>query len=1031
MFSPVKPDIDLPQLEEKILEWWDKEKIFQKSIDQRSDAPLFRFYDGPPFATGLPHYGHLLAGILKDIVPRYATMCGYQVPRRFGWDCHGLPVEHEINKAHGLVSRKQILAMGIGPYNEACRSIVKRYTQEWKSTVRRIGRWVDMENGYYTMDASFMESVWWVFRELWDKGMIYEGHKVVPYSTGLSTPLSNFEANLNYKTVQDPAIYVLFPSRSQEYSFCAWTTTPWTIPSNLALALSKDAQYVKVRVHEHTLIIAESRLEALGLPIESCEPIATEELLGQEYKPPFAAYRDQPAFRVVLSDHVTLDAGTGIVHIAPAFGEEDYDVCKKNNLPFVHPLDEDGIFGPAVPELEGLGAKEADRTVIQYLKGKNLLLKQETIEHSYPFCWRTDTPLIYSAVASWFVRVESIKKALCAANLETSWVPEHIRDGRFGNWLENARDWAISRNRFWGTPLPIWRNENEVRCIGSIQELAQAAGIDPHTITDLHMHSIDQITIPSNCGGAPLKRIDGVLDCWFESGAMPFASVHYPFSGLKLEECFPADFIAEGLDQTRGWFYTLNVLGVALFNKAPFKNVIVNGLILAEDGKKMSKSLRNYPDPHVLLNTFGADALRLYLIHSTAVKAQELRFSENGVREVARKILIRWWNANCFFINYAHTDGIAITDQSTPFGLDRWILSRLHRLIHETRTHMAAYKLYLVVPQLLQFIEELTNTYIRFHRRQFWQEGMTPEKQAAFGTLHTVLVTFARLMAPFTPFLAEESYQLLTPGAFKRHESVHLDTMPEANQSLINDTIEATVAIMERIMLLGRTFRESIATRSKVPLKSIVIIHRNKEALAGLQAFENAMREELNIRAFSYDTDESRYMSIAIEPRFAVLGPKAGKNMKLLANAIRTLPQESIIALENGASITLFDIPISMDDVAIQRAAKSPNICVLGDVAVLIDPTVEHEQEIEGLAREIIRKVQAARKSADCLLSDRITLTLFVSPASKAFEALSTHSAWIARETLAKECLLKRPSSGHLEEAELEDGSVCLIGITH
>ena len=762
LFSPVRSDISLPEQEELILKFWDDHKVFEKSLELTSHLPPYSFYDGPPFATGLPHYGHIMAGVLKDIVPRYWTMRGRYVPRRFGWDCHGLPIEHEINKSLKLDNRKQVLEMGIGPYNEACRAIVQRYSEEWKRTVKRVGRWVDMENAYFTMDVSFMQSVWWVFQQLWDKGLIYEGHKVVPYSTGISTSLSNFEANLNYKMTQDPAITVAFRMADEENSFfLAWTTTPWTLPSNLGLAVGETLSYVRIKekVSGKIYILAEALLKNSfkeASEIEVLEIFTGKDLIGKRYQPVFDYFKDlsaEGAFRVIHSDHVTVESGTGIVHMAPAFGEEDYYACAKAGIPFVNPVDDDGMFTSEIPDFQGRRVKEADRDLIHAIKQRGFLFKHETITHSYPFCWRTDTPLIYRAVSSWFVAVEKVKDSILKNNATTHWVPEHLRDGRFGRWLENARDWAISRNRFWGTPLPIWRNaEGETICIGSKAELEKLSGI---SVTDLHMDVIDSIKIPSPTGKSPLERTGGVLDCWFESGSMPYAQMGYPESQTELfNKTFPADFIAEGIDQTRGWFYTLMVIGSALFDKAPFKNVVVNGLILAEDGKKMSKSLRNYPDPHTILNEHGADALRLYLIDSPVVKAQELRFSEVGVKDVTRRILLRWWNAYSFFINYANIDHFEPRGdaESSPNILDQWLLSRLNTLMDLTQKEMEAYRLYNVVPSLLQFIEELTNTYIRFNRSHFWQEGMPEDKRFAYETLYEVLFSLSCIMAPFAPF---------------------------------------------------------------------------------------------------------------------------------------------------------------------------------------------------------------------------------------------------------------------------------------
>jgi len=1043
-FSPVKPDVQIPALEEEILGFWDREQIFEKSMTANPAAKSFSFYDGPPFATGLPHYGHLLAGTLKDIVPRYWTMMGYSVPRRFGWDCHGLPVEYEINKAHKLDSRKQILDLGVDKYNALCRSIVNRYSNEWKKTVRRIGRWVDMENAYFTMDVSFMQSVWWVFQEMWKKGLIYEGYKVVPYSVGISTPLSNFEANLNYKQVQDPAITVSFPIVGQpDTSFLAWTTTPWTLPSNLALAVHNDIDYVKVREKKsgHNYILAQALVNAnfpaskeAAAEIEILETFKGKDLLGLRYEPLYNYFTDRignQAFYVIASDHVTTESGTGIVHMAPAFGEEDYLACQKAGVPIVNPVDDDGMFTSEVSDYAGKRVKEADKEIIGELKKRGRLFKQDTLVHSYPFCWRTDTPLIYRAVSSWFVAVEKIKDSLIKNNQTTQWIPSHLRDGRFGNWLENARDWAISRNRFWGTPIPVWRNEEgEVICIGSRDELEKLSG---QKIEDLHIDVVDHVTIPSPTGKSPLKRVNGVLDCWFESGSMPYAQWGYPRDNMtEFERNFPADFIAEGLDQTRGWFYTLMVIGTALFDQAPFKNVVVNGLVLAEDGKKMSKSLRNYPDPNEVLNKHGADALRLYMIDSPVVKAQELRFSETGVRDIARRILIRWWNSYSFFVNYANIDRFEPCGDAhkSPNILDQWVMSRLHTLIETTQNEMSAYRLYNVVPGLLQFIEDLTNTYIRFNRSHFWQEGMPEDKRLAYETLYEVLLTLSKVMAPFAPFLAEVTYQNLARVFPNAKESVHLEKFPTANPTLKRPDLEEAVRVMETLVALGRNQREKINVKAKIPLRSMKIIHREQRVLDNLKMFEPYFKDELNIEKIDYDAHEDQYIQITAKANFPVLGKRVGAKMKAIAAAIQTLCLQDIMKLEAGETLHLEGEPIVLSDMEIRRAPKGehPNLATHQLVSIELDPTVTPEQMQHGLAREVIRKIQAARKSADFNLDDRIALELACS--GDFLAAVQIHQQLICNETLAQKFkLAENPSGAFIESVEI-DGEIIKIGVT-
>jgi isoleucyl-tRNA synthetase len=1038
-FQEVKADMNIPKLEEEILFYWRDHKIFEKSLTMHGGR-TFSFYDGPPFATGLPHYGHLLAGILKDIVPRYWTMRGYNVSRRFGWDCHGLPVEYEINKLHKINTRKQILEMGIATYNAYCKSIVSRYSQEWEAIVGRTGRWVDMQRAYYTMQPEFMQSVWWVFKQLWDKGLIYEDYKVVPYSIGISTPLSNFEAGQNYKDVQDPAITVAFKSLEEPNTFfLAWTTTPWTLVSNLAVAVHRDIDYVclKSRRDGSRYYLADALTTSVFKDVQENFAVDASfkgmQLLGKRYEPLFPYFADRAqegAFRIIHAEHVTTDSGTGIVHMAPAFGEEDFFACKDAGLPLVNPVDDDGRFTSEVPEYAGMIVKDADGAIIRRLKERNQLIKHETITHSYPFCWRSDTPLIYRAVSSWFVAVEKIKTEILASNKSTRWVPEPLRDGRFGNWLENARDWAISRNRFWGTPIPIWKNrDGEVMCIGSMQELERLTGQE---VTDLHMEFVQGYEIPSPSGKSPLKHVGTVLDCWFESGSMPYAQWGYPFQNkAEFEAGFPADFIAEGLDQTRGWFYTLMVIGTALFGKAPFKNVVVNGLILAEDGKKMSKSLRNYPDPSDVLNRHGADALRLYLIDSPVVKGQELRFSEKGVHDVVRKILLRWWNAYSFLVSYATIDGFEPSGHyaSTPNILDQWVLSRLNTLTENTRREMNEYRLYNVVPSLLQFIEELTNTYIRFNREVFWQEGMPEEKRFAYETLFHVLVSFSKIMAPFAPFMSEAMYLNLSRALPSSRESVHLELFPEPEPHLHKPDLEDSVHRMEVLVALGRNLRERIDVKAKIPLKSMRLIHRDRQILDAMKPLQPYFQEELNIEEVYYDTNEDKFVEVSCCVNFRMLGKRLGAKMKAVAEGVRNLSLESILRLESGESLTIGGESISLADVEIRRTTRGDNPCLLTHqlVSVEIDPTVTTAQIEEGLAREIVRKIQAARKHAGLRLDDRIRLELKVSGRLKV--AAHNHEPMIRQNTLARELeFTNDPAGEHVETAETGEGSI-VIGL--
>ncbi|MBL8026118.1 MAG: isoleucine--tRNA ligase, partial [Fibrobacteres bacterium] len=749
MFRRIDKKMTFPEMERTILSLWEKEKVFEASLEKTKKNKPFSFYDGPPFATGLPHYGHLLAGTLKDIVPRYWTMRGRYVERRFGWDCHGLPIEKLVQDELNLKGTPEILKAGIDKFNETCRSSVLKYADAWRTTVTRMGRFVDFDNDYKTMDRPFMESVWWVFKEIWKKGRVYKAHRVMPYSWALTTPLSNFEANSNYKDVQDPSITIRFKvaGKSDEY-LLAWTTTPWTLPGNLALCTGPDIDYVKVKDKAQNVYytLAEARLSAVykkADDYELVEKFKGSALKNTVYEPLFPYFKDHPnAFRVLNDAFVSTEDGTGIVHMAPAYGEDDYRICKAEGIDIVDPLDIEAKFTSAVPEYEGQHCKAADKAIMQRLKSEGKLIHQSTIVHSYPYCDRSDTPLIYRAIEAWYVRVEDMRDELVANNEKIHWVPEYVGSKRFGNWLKDAKDWNISRNRFWGSCIPLWicPDCGHIECMGSIEELEKLSG---KKVTDLHKHNIDPITFSCTAKGCKgtMKRTPEVFDCWFESGAMPYGQQHYPFENKEQFELgFPADFIAEGLDQTRGWFYTLLVLSTILFKKPAFKNVIVNGLILAEDGKKMSKRLKNYPAPEYVMENYGADSLRMYLINSPVVRAEDLKFSEAGIKEILKSVMIPFWNAYNFFVEYAITDNWnPEKDHITSCNeLDRWILSVQQSLIKEVNIQMESYNLYKVVPAVVDFVEDLTNWYIRRSRGRFWSDakGDWKAKQECHSTLY-------------------------------------------------------------------------------------------------------------------------------------------------------------------------------------------------------------------------------------------------------------------------------------------------------
>jgi isoleucyl-tRNA synthetase len=1037
--KPVAENVKFPEVELEVLKFWDEHKIFDKTLAKTRDQQPFIFYDGPPFATGLPHYGHLLAGTIKDIIPRFWTMRGRYVDRRFGWDCHGLPVEMEIEQDLDLHGRSEIERFGVANFNAECRKIVLRYTAEWEKTVRRAGRWADFQHDYRTMDLSFMETVWWAFQQMWDKDLVYEGNKVLPFSTRLGTVLSNFEANLNYKDVQDPTVTVRFAVDGEENtSLVAWTTTPWTLPSNLALAVGPDLDYVKVRDKEDGsgYIMAEARVKTY-FPKEEAYSIEQrykgQDLVGRGYQPLFPYFssrKEQNNFRVISADYVTTDEGTGIVHIAPAFGEDDFYACQQAGIDIVNPVDDEGKFTAEVSDFAGLHVKEADPKIIAHLKQAKKLVHQGTIFHSYPFCWRSDTPLIYRAVKTWFIRVEAFRDRLVANNQQTAWVPEHLRDGRFGNWLENARDWAISRNRYWGTPLPIWQSDDgsEIMCIGSIDELAKKTGV---RVTDLHREHVDGLTFPTTTGQGIMRRVPHVFDCWFESGAMPYAQLHYPFENAdNFSGSFPADFIAEGLDQTRGWFYTLMVVASALFDKPAFHHVVVNGLILAEDGKKMSKRLKNYPEPDEIMSAHGADAMRLYLINSPLVRAEELRFSEQGVRDTVRRLLLPWWNVYKFFVTYALVDDWKpehTLAEASPNILDRWIVSRQQTLIRRVNTEMEAYRLYTVVPALLDFLNELTNWYIRLNRRRFWGEGDNTDKHFAYRTLHEVLLTFSKLMAPFTPFLADALYRnLSTLQSDKAVESVHLEDFPSYDERAVDQPLEDAVTRMQRVILLGRSLRNERKVKVRMPLQTLTILHRQESVLNDLKPLAGYIQEELNVKTIAYSMAEGEKVELSARPNPQLLGPRFGKEFGKIRKQLATLTRDQMLTLEGSESLQLNGYAFQPGEIQILRQAKDGLPDVRSDRFISIEFPCELNDELiaEGLAREIVHQIQQMRKDAGYQVEDRIAVTYEAAPQLAA--AIDRHQTYIRQETLARSLEQALPSGDRVETATIEDASITL-----
>ncbi len=1017
MFSPVDSNPDFPSIEKEILEFWERHETFRKSLEQNSGNEEFIFYDGPPFATGLPHYGHLLAGTIKDVIPRYRTMKGSYVPRVFGWDCHGLPVEYEMEKELDLSGKQDIEEFGIGRFNEECRKIVLRYTGEWEQVVKRMGRWVDFESGYRTMDLEYMESIWWVFKSLWDKGLIYEGHKILPYCPRCSTPLSNFEANQGYSEVEDPAITIRFmDSEDSGIFYLAWTTTPWTLPSNMALAVGADIRYAKVNDGENIYIVAESLVSAYFREEDDfkvLETFAGKELAGKKYVPIFPyfeSYAGKGAFRIICADFVSTDDGTGIVHIAPGFGEDDAEAGRANGLPEICPVDEECRFTSEIYDYEGCYVKDADKAIIRRLKEEKKLVYRSTVKHNYPHCWRDDTPLIYRAVSTWFVDIAPVKDSMIKANSSINWIPEHIKEGRFGNWLENARDWAISRNRYWGCPLPLWRNKDtgEILCVGSIAELEELSG---SRISDIHKHFVDRLEIPSPSGGAPLKRVPEVLDCWFESGSMPYAQNHYPFENKKrFEKNFPADFIAEGLDQTRGWFYTLVVLGAALFDRPAFQNVVVNGLVLAEDGRKMSKREKNYPDPKLILEKYGADPLRLFMLSSQVVRAEDLRFSENAVKDVLRSVLLPVWNAFSFFTTYASVDKWEAPDPASPpedpkNPLDRWILSSASGMVSEIDEQMDAYHLQKAANRFEEFVEDLTNWYIRRSRRRFWKSSSDRDKDDAYRTLHFCLLTFCRTAAPFIPFITEYIYRKLRTGSMP--ESVHLSLFPEMMKSMRDEELEKQMEHTIVAVSLGRHLRTQLQIKTRQPLSKVFIVSANPSILEMLAGTADIISEELNVKEVVFRSDEHELVTRTAKANFPRLGPRLGKDMREANAAIMRFDESEIQQLLDGNEIRLElcsekEIRISAEDIVVRRQEKEGlTAATEKELTVALDTKIDEQLRREGLAREFVSRVQNMRKDIGLDVSDRIRIECVLP--EKLQEAVKDFSDYVRNETLSVE----------------------------
>lgn len=909
--------LEFVEKEKEILDFWQKNKVFEKSIKQRSEDKSYVFYDGPPFATGLPHYGHILASLIKDAVPRYWAMRGFRIERVWGWDCHGLPVENLIEQELNLKNKKDIEEIGVDKFNQACKESVLRYVDEWKKVIPRIGRWVDMEHSYKTMDFKYMESIWWVFKQLWDKGLIYEGYKSMHICPRCGTTLSNFEVSLGYKETKDISITLKFKLKDQENTFIlAWTTTPWTLPGNVALAVGKDIDYVKIQVGNEYYILAEKRLEVVKDEYRVIEKIKGKDLIGLEYEPLFDYFSKQDAlenkqngWKIYSGEFVSIEEGTGVVHIAPAFGEDDLALGRKEKLPFIQHVGGDGCFIKEVRKWaeEEVKPKEdilkIDKKIIQWLKNQGKLFNQEEVVHKYPFCWRCDSPLLNYATSSWFVKVTAIKDKIIKNNQKINWVPDHIKDGRFGKLLEEAPDWSISRSRYWGTPIPIWRCQNDkgqncdnIKVIGSVKELEELSG---KKIEDLHRPYIDEVTFKCEKCGGTMKRIPEVLDCWFESGSMPYAQAHYPFENKEnFEKNFPAQFVAEGIDQTRGWFYTLMVLSTALFDQPAFLNNIVNGIILTEDGQKMSKRLKNYPEPMKIIDKYGADAMRLYLLNSPAIKADDLCFSEKGVDQMLKKNLIILWNVFGFYKLYAlkTKESFQKNQYQSLHVLDKWILSKMNALNKAITEAMEKYDLSQAVKPIEQFIDDLSIWYLRRSRQRFKD---TENSQKASPVLKHVLFTLSKLISPFVPFISEQLYQSL-----KNEDdliSVHLCDYPKFDEELIDKKIEKEMEIVREIISLALAERAQEGLKVRQPLGELRIKNdelKDKEELLQL------IKDEVNVKKVVFDDKLKKEMEIDknITPELKEEGMmrEGLRQIQVIRKKANLLPTDEIIVSFQG-----------------------------------------------------------------------------------------------------------------------------------
>jgi isoleucyl-tRNA synthetase len=1015
MFKELPDTIVYPSIEQEILDFWKENDVFEKSVTLREGSPSFTFYEGPPTANGRPGIHHVISRTLKDLVCRYKTMRGFQVHRKAGWDTHGLPVEIEVEKELGLNHKDEVVQYGIAEFNRKCRESVWKYKADWERMTELMGYWVDLSSPYITYENEYIESVWWALKCFFDQGMITRGHKVQPYCPRCETPLSSHEVSLGYEDVKDPSVYVRMRIPSMpDTSFLVWTTTPWTLIANVALAVAPEVEYVTVAHEGEKLILAEARLGVLEGEYTVLERMKGRDLTGLEYERLFDYHPvEAKAFFVIEAGFVTTDDGTGIVHMAPAYGDDDYRAGRKHGLPTIHPVNRTGAFGPEVTDFAGMFVKDADSAIIRSLKERRILYKKETIVHSYPHCWRCKTPLLYYARDSWYIGTTRYVDRMMTLNKEINWVPPEVGDRRFGNWLAENKDWALSRDRFWGTPLPIWVCEDcgSQKCVGSIEELRQGQGI-PEPL-DLHKPWIDDVTFGCACGGV-MRRTPETIDAWFDSGAMPFAQWHYPFENrarIESGEQYPSDFICEGIDQTRGWFYSLHAIGSFLFEQPAYKNVLVNELILDKEGQKMSKSKGNTVDPFDILAKYGADATRWYLV-TTSPPWRPTMFDERGLAEVQRKLFGTLVNTYAFFAMYANIDMVTLAGESIPLAerqqIDRWILSELNSQLQRYTQAMDAYDPTRAARGLGDFIvDQLSNWYVRRNRRRFWKSEMGKDKLAAYQTLYECLSTVCKLLAPFSPFLAEELFRNLNAGTGREQvESVHIAVLPAVDALVIDPDLERRMERAEKIVMLVRAMRMKSNLKVRQPLRKIILPVADVQEREDVETMQDVILDEVNVKSIEYVTDESGLVRKQAKPSFKSIGPKHGKAVKQVAGRIKDLSESEVDSLEKTGSLEIpVDggmVTIGREDVEVVREYVQGWL-VESDagVTVALDTQLDDALIAEGCAREFVSRVQNMRKDANFAVTDRIAIFYQASPAMG--ETLQVMSNYVKTETLAVE----------------------------